>query len=84
MTGLEPTTRQENYVSAIAGESELPEGMVPVTREEIYLNAILEAIANISTPTQEQINVAVTNYFEEQGIDALFIDSADIPEVLEG
>lgn len=82
-SGLTPITRQENYLAAIAGESELPDDMTPITREEIYLNAILSRIDKISTPTQEQIDVAVNNYFEEQGIDALFIDSADIPEVLE-
>jgi hypothetical protein len=82
-TGLTPITRQEHYLSAIAGETELniPK---PITREEIYLEAIYDELGSISDPTQEEINIAVTNYFEEEGIDALFIDSADIAEVLEG
>lgn len=84
MSEIEPITREELYLSAIAGESELPSDMEPITREEIYLNAILEKIDGIEKPTQEEIDIAVTNYFEEQGVDALFIDSQEIPEVLEG
>lgn len=82
-TGLNPQTRQEHYLSAIAGETELPIDE-PVTREEIYLNAILERLSNIQRPTQEEINIAVNNYFDEEGIYALFIDSSQIAEVLEG
>lgn len=84
MTGLTPITREEMYLSNIAGESELPSDLTPITREEIYLNEIAERIDGIGTPTQAEIDIAVTNYFEEQGVDALFIDSQEIPEVLEG
>lgn len=41
---LTPVTREEHYLSAIAGLSELPEGMVPITREEIFLQAILDKV----------------------------------------
>lgn len=37
-----PITREEAYLSAIAGLSTLPSGMEPITREEWYLAQILE------------------------------------------
>lgn len=84
-TGLNPITRQENYLSAIANESELPSDMDPITREEIYLNAILERINGIGTPSKEDITESVNAYLDEHDIgDNLFIASADITEVLEG
>ena len=39
---MKPITRTEQYLSAIAGESELPQNMKPITREEYYLQAILD------------------------------------------
>ena len=84
-TGLNPITRQEKYLSAIADESTLPSDMDPITREEIYLNAILERIKNIGTPSKEDIAESVNAYLDEHGIgDNLFIASTDIEEVLEG
>lgn len=39
---METLTRTEQYLSAIAGESDLPQNMKPITREEHYLQAILD------------------------------------------
>lgn len=37
---MTPITREERYLSAIAGEEDLPKDMMPNTREEQYLSAI--------------------------------------------
>lgn len=79
---LTPITREE-YFLARAGGQDVPT-LEPITREEYFLEDIIEAIDAVSEPTQEQIDVAVEDYFDEHGIDTLFIDSEDIPEVLEG
>ena len=39
---LSPITRREIYLSAIAGETELPSDMTPITREEQYYQKILD------------------------------------------
>lgn len=39
---MEAISRKEKYLSAIAGEEELPKDMKPITREEKFLNQILE------------------------------------------
>lgn len=81
----DPVTRKEHYLSAIANQSELPQGIIPFTREEKYLDAILERIDGIGTPSYEDISRAVTEYLDEHGIaEDLFIASADIEEVLQG
>ena len=82
---INPITRGEHYLSAIAGESELPESIAPITRDEIYYEAILNRITGIGTPSYEDISRAVTEYLDEHGIaEDLFIASADIQEVLQG
>lgn len=79
---LEPITREEYFLARAGGQDvETPE---PMTREEHFLEDIIEAIDSVSEPTQEQVDSAVTDYFDEHGIDTLFIDSEDIQEVLEG
>lgn len=42
MADLEPITREEHYLSAIAGLTELPSDMTPITREEMFLQEILD------------------------------------------
>ena len=42
MSKLEPLTREEHYLSAIAGETELPADMIALTRIEKYLKKILD------------------------------------------
>ena len=39
---LTPITRREMYLSAIAGETELPTDITPITREEMYYQKILD------------------------------------------
>lgn len=81
---INPITRGEHYLSAIAGESDLPESIAPITRDEIYYQAILDRINGIGTPSQEDITEAVYAYLDEHGMSDLFIASSNIQEVLEG
>ena len=41
---MNPITRQEIYLNAIAGDGEVPSSMEPLTREEYYLSQILERV----------------------------------------
>lgn len=42
--GLTPITREEMYLSAIAGDTTLPNGMTPITRKEMFLQRILDSL----------------------------------------
>lgn len=87
MTTVDPKTRQERLLSAIAGKSSAPADILndPRTREEILLVQVLERIEGIGTPSKEDIADAVDSYLDTHGIgDNLFIASTDISEVLEG
>lgn len=76
-----PITRTEMFLANAAGQSngDLP---TPVTREDTYLNNICERLDNIDKPTDAQVQTAVDNYLDQNGV--VFNTSAEITEVLNG
>ena len=76
-----PITRTDMFLASAAGQSngDLP---TPITREEEYLNDVCKRFDNIDKPTDEQVQAAVDNYLNENGI--VFNTSAEITEVLNG
>ena len=78
---MEPITRSEIFMAAAAGEytGELPE---PLTRNEYYLHKVCERFDNIDKPTDSQVQTAVDNYLDQNGV--VFNTSAEITEVLNG
>lgn len=78
---MEPITRQDMFLANAAGQvnSDLP---TPITREEYYLNEICGRLDSMERPTDTQVQAAVDNYLDENGI--AFNTSAEISEVLNG
>lgn len=77
---MEPITRTEMYLAyAAGGDNDLP---TPVTREETFLNGVCARLDTIEKPTAEEIQTAVDNYLDENGISGL--TQAEIEEVLNG
>ena len=78
---MEPITRQDMFLANAAGQSngDLP---MPITREDYYLNEICGRLDSMERPTDTQVQAAVDNYLNENGI--VFNTSAEITEVLNG
>ena len=78
---MEPITRKDMFLANAAGQvnSDLP---TPITREDYYLNEICGRFDSMERPTDEQVQAAVDNYLDENGI--AFNTSAEITEVLNG
>ena len=68
MGAIDPLTRKEQYFAYAGGEN-VSKPETPLTREEEYLNDICERLDDIGTPSAEDIQAAVTDYLDENGVE---------------